>query len=363
MRVGVLTFHVAHNFGAFLQCYALQSYLESIGCDVDVVDYRPKYLTDQYRVVNSAWIKNPNFLVCTKRSIVFALSYVTRLRKFKRYEKMINHRLNLVDVNAAKYDLLICGSDQVWNKSITGGDYDPFYFLNSKELVSDLKISYAASFGRDEIDVESSDSKLRAYIEALDGVSFRERRGFDAVNGKVTRDVNHVVDPVLLLSKERWLSFAMLPKKSKPYLFIYQVNYDANLRRVAEMYAKQRGLRVVEVTAFVSWKVKDGVYQTKTPDEFVGLIANADCVFTSSFHATAFSIILEKEFYSLSSGHVNDDRCTSLLKECGLLSRSFSPSLETSPSEEEINYTEVKSKMSSLIENSKNYLQSYISVK
>ena len=31
MRVGILTFHRAHNYGAVLQCYALQKVLKNLG--------------------------------------------------------------------------------------------------------------------------------------------------------------------------------------------------------------------------------------------------------------------------------------------------------------------------------------------
>lgn len=49
MKIGILTFHCAHNYGAMLQCYALQEYLKGRGDEVYVIDYRPDYLVFPYR--------------------------------------------------------------------------------------------------------------------------------------------------------------------------------------------------------------------------------------------------------------------------------------------------------------------------
>ena len=48
MKVGILTFHRAHNFGAMLQCYALQEYLTKKGLNVEVIDYRQPYIETLY---------------------------------------------------------------------------------------------------------------------------------------------------------------------------------------------------------------------------------------------------------------------------------------------------------------------------
>ena len=42
-RVGIITFHRANNFGAVLQCYALQEILKKLGYNAQVVDFREPY--------------------------------------------------------------------------------------------------------------------------------------------------------------------------------------------------------------------------------------------------------------------------------------------------------------------------------
>lgn len=44
MKIGILTFHCAYNYGAVLQAFALQKYLQQMGNNVHIIDYRPKYL-------------------------------------------------------------------------------------------------------------------------------------------------------------------------------------------------------------------------------------------------------------------------------------------------------------------------------
>ena len=52
MKIGILTFHWATNYGAVLQCYALQAYLEQLGHNVRVIDYKPlKYDESLYNFI------------------------------------------------------------------------------------------------------------------------------------------------------------------------------------------------------------------------------------------------------------------------------------------------------------------------
>ena len=48
MRIGILTFHRAHSYGAVLQCYALQQTLAQMEHEVWVIDYRQPYIENLY---------------------------------------------------------------------------------------------------------------------------------------------------------------------------------------------------------------------------------------------------------------------------------------------------------------------------
>ena len=51
-KVAIMTFHVAHNYGAMLQAYALQKAICKLGFDCEVLDYRFKYI-DQWSGMRS----------------------------------------------------------------------------------------------------------------------------------------------------------------------------------------------------------------------------------------------------------------------------------------------------------------------
>ena len=44
MKVGILTFHFAYNYGAVLQAWGLQQAIESLGHEVCFLNYVPDYM-------------------------------------------------------------------------------------------------------------------------------------------------------------------------------------------------------------------------------------------------------------------------------------------------------------------------------
>ena len=49
MRIGIITYHRAFNYGAVLQCFALQELLKSMDHEIQVVDYRQPFIEKLYR--------------------------------------------------------------------------------------------------------------------------------------------------------------------------------------------------------------------------------------------------------------------------------------------------------------------------
>ena len=150
MKIGLLTFHCAHNYGAVLQCYALQETLISMGHEVEVINYRPKYLIASYKRFELHRFISLNLINSLKNSIKEALLAGRRFRRYKAFEEFITNRLNLSErVNAnnipSKYDIYIIGSDQIWNPKITKG-FDSVYWGQFKFPKERRRyIAYAAS--------------------------------------------------------------------------------------------------------------------------------------------------------------------------------------------------------------------------
>ena len=62
MKIGILTFHCAVNYGAVFQAYALQVVLMMDGYDVYVVDYCPDYLLAPYRPFKFQYNRHTPFM-------------------------------------------------------------------------------------------------------------------------------------------------------------------------------------------------------------------------------------------------------------------------------------------------------------
>lgn len=74
MKIGIITFHWAANYGAVLQAYALSSYLKSKGCAVEIINYRPRWAKDVKPIPFSFHIKS-------------CITYLDELYKRKVFDK------------------------------------------------------------------------------------------------------------------------------------------------------------------------------------------------------------------------------------------------------------------------------------
>ena len=132
MKIGILTFHCAHNYGAVLQCYAMQEFLRSKGHDVEVINYRPNYLLKPYKIFNVKRFSSKKPIRILKGLILEFLLFPVRLKRFYGFENFINNKLILSKTVTkesipSNYDIYIVGSDQIWNPKITKG-FDEIYF-------------------------------------------------------------------------------------------------------------------------------------------------------------------------------------------------------------------------------------------
>ena len=150
MKIGILTFHCAHNYGAVLQCYAMQEFLRCKGHDVEVINYRPKYLLEPYKTFKVKRFLSKKPIRLSKGVIIEFILFPTRLKRFNGFEKFIKNRLSLSEKATCssispKYDVYIAGSDQIWNPKITHG-FDSVFFADFPFIKNMKKyISYAAS--------------------------------------------------------------------------------------------------------------------------------------------------------------------------------------------------------------------------
>lgn len=358
MKIGILTFHCAHNYGAVLQCFALQEYLKSIGHDVEIIDYRPTYLLKPYSRFRIGRILSRNPLRLVKNTIRESLMFFSRYKRYKNFNSFIRNRLNLsLSVKNKnipdKYEAYIIGSDQIWNSRITKG-FDDIYFASFPFEKGQRKyVSYAASM---EVLELSREQKL--YLEKslvnFDQISVRENNLRDFLQPFTSKEVWQVIDPTLLVCSSSWYDMAISPKIKTKYVLVYQVRVNQRTIETAHEIAKQIGGIVIEAVAWLNWRCLKNKYQTTSPEEFLGLIKHADCVVTTSFHGTAFSVIFNRPFYTLLLDDGKNSRSLSLLNSLGLNERATS--IETIPTYSTIDYTEVNQKLDQIRKHSSHFL-------
>ncbi len=315
MKIGILTFHAAHNYGAVLQCYALQEYLKSKGNEVFVIDYRSKYLLDCYK-----WFNCKLFI----KSIVkftFIKEWKKMLDKRKRsnkFETFIQNRLNIINVSILKtnfFDYIVIGSDQVWNTKLTNG-YDKYYWGQFCHPVQTKIISYSASL--ELIWPKDEDDNVKKMLSNFERISVREKDLAIKLSSIFpNKKIVSCVDPTLLLSKEEWNKIAVKLNIRNRYVLYYQVRKSKVGMDVASLLCKKLKCKLLILSASLNLdNSPECMYAS--PESFISLVKNAEFVVSSSFHGTVFSIIFEKKFISISNG-TKDSRVKNLLTELNMM--------------------------------------------
>lgn len=312
-KAGILTFHESRNYGAVLQGYALQKKLSEVFGEVDIIDYQNFEIEKVVKLWN---IKGKGL----KAFIRAVLGFVFRYRKkiaFDRYLKKYvclsvkADKSNISEV-CSKYDVLISGSDQVWNTTITGND--EIYFLDFANS-NQKRISYAASFGDRKIELDDS---LKILLKKFDFITLRESIMLDEVKEISGQDVYLCCDPTLLISSEEWKKHASNRLTSKRYLFLFVIDENSELTAYAHKLAKEKNLTLI------SNKNDINFLRHPQPDDFLSWILNAEYVVTNSFHGTVFSLLFNKKFVShtFTASGAPKKRINELLKKVQLEHRN-----------------------------------------
>lgn len=317
MKLGILTFHRAANYGAVLQVYALQHYLLSKGYDTEIIDYKCNSIehvhSPLYFLYCRGWLKKcKQFL----RSII-------KSKKRRLFNHFIDEHLRLSktrnitkdsiqETAAESYDVIIAGSDQIWNPYLTNNDTTYLLdFVSSKVI----KISYAASIGVAQLP-SACHITYRKLLKKFDAVSVREKQGQLLLNNICKKNYKIMLDPTLLLSSEDWKRFMVNPPYNN-YILLYTIKPDKKLEKYALEAAKKKQMPLIYISDTLLRRKKIIYIPYATPEEWVGLFAGASYIITNSFHGTAFSISFNKKFIiGLSTEpHNVNSRIIDLLRE------------------------------------------------
>ncbi len=322
MKIGTMTFFGSHNYGSVLQAYALQQFVVDLfqqhlsPCEYRIIGFRSAQQQALYRPPKADSPKN----------LVKRLMYLPYKRKIDRqhdkFERFIAERLSVTEPfsdpaalpeRAADFDVLLSGSDQVWN--VRAKDFDSAYLF---EGCIEKKISYAASLGPLPIDRSRFDAeRYAALLKGFASVSVRETQGRGALGAVMDADrIAIMPDPVFLLSAEEWRKLESEPYPDR-YILFYCLEPSKAQIGLAKRAAKQLGLPVV-ITGYRNkndWINPFVKIYDAGPYDFLSLIDRAELVLTSSFHGTAFSLIFGKPFLAIDG--MADARIRDLLTRFG----------------------------------------------
>lgn len=372
-RIGIVTlYYQNYNYGGQMQAYAMQKIFDNIN------DYRAELIS--FETKTSSYLlqrlcdlgikksidhfKNKIVFKYMMRDKDFANAINMKISRFDRFMNAIPHT-DIYDENSIKqvndkFDIYVCGSDQIWNP----GWWNDILFLKFTEKP---KFSYAASIARTTLsknEVEFINNATQNYI----GISVREKQAKDLLEKDLKRRVDLSLDPTLLIEREHWMKIADYPNETEPYVLFYMVGNSKGLKRQIYEKCKKSGYKVYSIgfskntyyksdLAYTDYVIKDA-----GPLQWLGWIANAKIVFTDSFHGSVFSILSNTDFWCFERDNPNDSsnensRLYNFLRITGLESRLLGYEVETQVTfNQPINFAFVDKKLAKLREESVRYI-------
>lgn len=307
MKIFIITFHWATNYGAVLQTYATQEFLEKLGHEVLVIDYVPKnYRVKFFNCFITRKLSNIRLNIIEYRKEKLLKRF---RKKYLKLTKRYNSVKELKTENWGAYTY-ICGSDQIWNPYFTMNGENGItlpYFLNFVPKTS-KKIAYAVSFGVEKISNEMK-ATIQNEIKSFYNISVRENSGVKIINDCGV-DCQVVCDPVFLHNKTFYEQLISLTPHYDNSVFSYILHNDKNAISIVDNIISNYGFSKINCNEYCKLS------------EWLEYIHYSDLVITNSFHATALAIIFHTPFISvLIEGSGMNDRIITLLSQLGLKNR------------------------------------------
>lgn len=361
-KVKMLTFHNAENYGAVLQAYALKETLKEFGAKPEFVNYENEKILSDYKLIRTNSLK----------SFFSSLWYLPRNIKRKRSFKSFSDKY--LDATKKKYysskeieddiesgDIFVTGSDQIWNPDLTGGLSD-VYALNFKTDKNIQRIAYGASLGNEEL-LQKYALDFKTKLSSLNSISVREQSIIKSLEEICGKSVEQVIDPTFLLSKQEWDKLISENVTSnlpcEKYILVYTLFESDEVTRIANYLSQTTGFKIIHFRKYNIYKNELMSLYSSGPVDFVNAFKNAAYVITNSFHGTVFSLIYEREFYSVlpkaRAGRIKD-----LLETLGLTSRILQDE-KNIDIDKNIEYIRVKDKIEKMRIKSIEYLKKGVS--
>jgi hypothetical protein len=341
-NIGLVTYHAAYNYGSVLQAYATQYSIEKMGCVCEIINFRSasqKYAYSLYKFPFNIKIDGIRTIIIPfYRFLKYFKNHKQWQMKSQKFEYFIENVLKTTkEYNSVKsiyeeqfkYDIFITGSDQPWNihcheMNNEKIDCSGVYFL---DFVTDApRAAFATSIGNM---TEDELMEKKKYLNEYNYISTRELIAKNKLEKIVNKNIDLVLDPAFLLSKEEWIQVLNISSNTfinGEYVLLYSLGGNDQIKiwisHIKE-FVKNRSWKIVCITPFSLCKIDDVVQISDAgPLDFLNIFNNATYVFADSFHGTVFSIIFRKSFMVLGNKYYkNDIRKSNLLKLFNMESR------------------------------------------
>lgn len=306
MKIGILTFHRANNYGAVTQAFCMQEYLRKQGHDAYVIDFRP------YAKQAPWWRRIPR----RPNRLIRYIHWQLVLKKVeeernRNYEAFRNKYLRLYpykDNRFENFDAVILGSDQIWNKDMLGYFVDEYFGVGAKCKTIAYAISNKAyQLKSDEVEY------FKAHLDSLTAISVREQNFKNLLQPLTHHEIAVTLDPTLLADADILRSAFQPSASPKDYILLYELGHHEATYKVAQRLSAKLGVPIIEICGFVDFGRLDIKDMTAGPSEFIRYIAEAKVVVTTSFHGLAISLALQKQVYVVSQHNGSDIRLVNVI--------------------------------------------------
>lgn len=342
-KIAILTFNRELNYGAVLQSHGLYKTLTDLGHAVEFINLDLKNSKPKI-----GFIKKIKSNLGQFRQLFIHKNFSKSRRVMlgsSSNDKIYNSQTNLLN-DFKHIDLFIVGSDQVWNKEITGKIAFAYFFdfLNDLDL---NRISYAASFGSSNWGFSKNENKIiNNLLNQFKTISVRETNAIDMLSSNVNiKNAVQVLDPSLLLDNLDHLVKKSNFKSLQKYVFVfsfYKQFTPSDLKFIKDRF----GLNI-KIFSYNLKYIYDKDYithYTLSPLDFIKIINDSEFIITDSYHASITAIHLKKQFFVIKTekGKSRFNRISNLLNDLKLDDRIWEDDIVKEIKLSEINWPQVK---------------------
>lgn len=313
-KIGILTHHYIHNYGAFLQGYALQEAIKRLYPNDQV--YMIDYVNKKHTIKNTlGWFRyNP------KKDSVKSYLQKTKLPKIfrktqKKYYNLTARVRNEKQLNELGLDAIVVGSDEVWHyEDIAKHPMKFGYGLKVNKL-----LAYAPSTGSSNVK-ENIPEYVKEGLKNFTGLSARDDNAEALVKNVLGKQATRVLDPTLLYEFKDYNSKFVDYIKSQKYILMYYCDgLPEDIKEKIIKYANENGYKIFGAGEYKKWFTE--TFVDIDSFEWVEMFKNAQFVFTGTFHGAVFSIKSRKNFYTYLTNPSRIRKVGSLLKQLNIEDR------------------------------------------